>query len=170
MHTQRLVLGSAPELLCLISPGLFTPPGNFQTLFSYTYFPVNHMNTLSNQFPGAVSRVWIPETLLRLPAAQQRQFYPWPHSLPAQVAAQSASRAQSLGCIRSIWAPSQDTFKGWGRRFSKKGRAAGEAFFFANRSTFPSRLIIKLYPENMGDLGDECGPHYRKRLTQKGPL
>lgn len=90
-------------------------------------------------------------------------------SLEASTTCCSASRAQSLGCVRSIWAPSPDTFKGWGRRFSKKGRAAaGEVF--ANRSIFPSRLIIKLYAENMGDLGAECGPHYRKRLTQRGPL
>lgn len=40
----------------------------------------------------------------------------------------------------------------------------------ADRSTFPARLIIKLYAENMGDLRGERGPRYRKRLTLKGTI
>lgn len=45
MHTQLSLPGSALRFMCLISAGLFTPQGNFQALFSYAYFPVNHMNT-----------------------------------------------------------------------------------------------------------------------------
>lgn len=75
-HTQLILQRGTSGLLCLISAGLFTPPGNFQTLFSYTYFPVNHMNTPSNQLPAAVSCVRIPETLFGPRATLQRPVCP----------------------------------------------------------------------------------------------
>lgn len=67
--------------------------------------------------------------------------------LPAQPAL-LAARPPGLiwAASRSIWAPSQDTFKGWGgggagRRFSKKGRAWGVVS--ADLSTVvPSTLIM----------------------------
>lgn len=55
-----------------------------------------------------------------------------------------------------------------GEKVFQEGRSWGEVS--ADRSIFPSRLIIKLYAENMGDLGSEYSPHYRKRLTHKAPL
>ena len=49
MHTQLSLPGSALGFMYLISAGLFTPRGNFQALFSYAYFPVNHTNTRTHE-------------------------------------------------------------------------------------------------------------------------
>lgn len=81
-------------------------------------------NTPSNQLPGAVSCVQIPETLFGLWAYLQRQFcpgLPGPHCLLL-----SLKDWLIWAAFRSIWALSQDTSMGWERRLSKKGRAWGE--------------------------------------------
>lgn len=139
-HTQLSLPGSALRFMSLISAGLFTPQGNFQALFSYAYFPVNHMNTRTPEHMNTRTSekhpfqsapwccVMCPNSRNTLWALGRsaKAVLTWasgphlfcPHCLLLSLKGWLIWAASSGG---SIWAPSQDTSMGWGRRLSKKG-------------------------------------------------